>query len=275
MNAGAGQSGWRGRAEGIKMCLIVFAYRSHPHYRLVLAANRDEFYARPTAAAGFWPEDPNMLAGRDLRGNGTWCGVTRSGRFAAVTNFRDPTSVKQNARSRGLVVSDFLRGRAESREYLRNIIKTRGEYNEFNLLVGEVNALYYYASRTNECRSLAPGIYGLSNHLLDTPWPKVERAKRALQSALAPPAEIQPESLFNILSDRTIAEDALLPRTGVGPELEKALSPAFIISPGYGTRSSTVLMVSDQNHATFMERTFVPGTSKAGETLRYEFAIQV
>ena len=257
------------------MCLIVFAYRSHPRYRLVLAANRDEFYARPTAAAGFWPEDPDVLAGRDLRGSGTWCGVTRAGRFAAVTNFRDPASVKQNVRSRGLVVGDFLRGRAEPRAYLQDIIKTREEYNEFNLLVGDVNALYYYASRTNACRSLAPGIYGLSNHLLDTPWPKVERAKRALQRALAKPSEIQPESLFNILSDRTLAEDALLPRTGVGPELEKTLSPAFIISPDYGTRSSTVLMVNNQNQATFMERTFVPGTSKAGETLRYEFAVRV
>ena len=229
------------------MCVIFFAYRVHPRYPLVLLANRDEFYERPTAPAAAWDDAPEVFAGRDLVHGGTWLGVTKAGRFAAVTNYRDPQAPRGRL-SRGALVGDFLRASTPPEDYLAAVRSRADDYSGFNLLVGEIAAagsrLAYYSNRQDEIITLAPGIYGLSNHLLDTPWPKVEKGKRALRSLLAADAPDK-ERLFAILADRTLARDEDLPETGIGYEREKLLSSIFIETPVYGTRSSSLVTVDE------------------------------
>ena len=244
------------------MCLIAFAWRAHPAYRLVVAANRDEFYARPTVPAGWWPDAPDLLAGRDLQGRGTWMGVTRGGRFAAVTNFRDPSFAQRaDAPSRGALVADFLRGAEGAEAYAEALAARAGEYNGFNLLVGDDDGLFYLSNRAPGVRRLEPGIYGLSNHLLDTPWPKVVRARRAMADALAAAgsADGWDSGLWEMLGDRVVAADDDLPDTGVGATFERMLSPPFIRSDAYGTRASTVLTVSADGEVHLAERSIRPG----------------
>jgi len=238
------------------MCLILFSYNHHPKYRLILAANRDEFYDRPTAPLGFWSDTPKILAGRDLKAKGTWMGVDRLGRFAALTNFRDPASLKPDAPSRGALVSDFLLGSMPPRIYLEALQAVGNRYNGFNLLVGDGNDLYYYGNRSGEIRKLLPGIYGLSNRFLDTPWPKLETGKQEFEGVLSRD-RIETESLFRLLADRTRPPDDQLPNTGVGVELERMLSSRFIAGEHYGTRSSTVLLIGRDHRVRFSERTFV------------------
>ncbi len=159
------------------MCLIVFAWRQHPDFPLIVAANRDEFYERPTLAADFWADHPEVLGGRDLKEMGTWLGITRKGRFAALTNYRDPLHVRADAPSRGWLVRDFLTGERGAEDYLARLRDRGAAYNGFSLILGDAAGLYYYSNRGEEGpAALAPGVYGLSNHLLDTPWPKVRRA---------------------------------------------------------------------------------------------------
>lgn len=253
------------------MCLILFAYEAHPEYRLVVAANRDEFYERPTAAAGFWPEAPGVLAGRDLLHGGTWLGVTRGGRFAAVTNYRDPAVKIENAPSRGALVTEFLKSIESAGEYTRGLAARAGEYNGFNLLAGDGRSLYYFSNRGGPPRELGPGVYGLSNALLDTPWPKVVRGRRALAEVVKSGDALAPEVVTRVLLDRVRAADAELPETGVGLEVERVLSPLFIESPGYGTRCSTAVLLDRAGRLTFVERTFEAG-AEAGEA-RYEFNV--
>lgn len=241
------------------MCLVLLAHDAHPLYRLVVAANRDELYARPTAPAAWWPDAPEVLAGRDLRGGGTWMGITRAGRFAAVTNFRETAPVAPDAPSRGHLVGGFLRGRGTPGAYLRALAGRAGEYAGFNLLVGEGGDLRYLGSRAGEARALAPGVYGLSNALLDTPWPKVERGRAGLAAALDGGGEADPEALFRVLWDAEPAPDAQLPDTGVGLERERMLSSPFIRGAEYGTRASTVLLVRRDGRVSFVERTVAPG----------------
>jgi uncharacterized protein with NRDE domain len=237
------------------MCLIFVAVDVHPNYKIIIAANRDEFYDRPSAPASFWPEAPQLLAGRDLQAGGTWLGITRTGRIAALTNFREQESKRAEAPSRGNLVSDFLLCRKKPVPYLDQISANAQRYNGFNLLVGQSANIYYYSNRARGIRALGPGIHGLSNHLLDTPWPKVEKGKQALRAVLARES-IDPEDLFYFLLDRTAAPDEHLPDTGVGLELERMLSPIFIGSPGYGTRSSTVILLDRTGRVTFIEKSF-------------------
>jgi uncharacterized protein with NRDE domain len=237
------------------MCLILVAIDAHPKYKLVIAANRDEFYDRPTAPAAFWPDAPQLLAGRDLREGGTWIGVTRAGRIAAVTNYRDPESNKANAPSRGKLVSDFLLGQGHPFQYLEQLSRDANRYSGFNLLVGQRGEVYWYSNHGQEIRKLSPGIHGLSNHLLDTPWPKVKKGSEALGRVLAA-EDPSADELFQLLIDHTTAPDECLPDTGVGLELERMLSPIFISSPGYGTRSSTVIMMDHSGTIAFTERSF-------------------
>jgi uncharacterized protein with NRDE domain len=254
------------------MCLLFCAFEVHPKYRLIVAANRDEFYDRPSRPAGFWPEAPELLAGKDLKGGGTWFGITRSGRFAAITNYRDPQAHRDHAPSRGLLMTDYLLGSAPPADYLEAVRQKGGQYNGFNLIAGSTRELYYYSNRKGGVIALTPGLYGMSNHLLDTPWPKVARAKEALADILARGEDPQPETLFDILSDRAIMKDELLPDTGIGMDWERILSARFIISPVYGTRSSTLLYVDRQDRAVFIDRNF--DTSPAvPETRRFEFTI--
>ena len=255
------------------MCLILFANEANSRYRLVLAANRDEFYSRPTAPAVFWEEAPDVLAGKDLKSGGSWMGVTRSGKVVAVTNFRGPGKVWENASSRGHLVRDFLMS-GESPDVFIDKLRTRTQnYNGFNLLLGSAEGLWWYSNRYDKPpHVITSGIHGLSNHLLDTPWPKVDRGKRALEHVLVGEKEITPEQVFPILEDRSPAADAKLADTGVGLELERALSASFIRTQDYGTRSSTVLLIELTGNLTFVERSFNLRDESQKET-RYEFNI--
>ncbi|MCL6612308.1 MAG: NRDE family protein [Peptococcaceae bacterium] len=253
------------------MCLILMAYDCHPEYFLVVAANRDEFYARPAARAHFWEEHPDVLAGKDLERSGTWLGITRRGRFAAVTNYRDPASFKRNARSRGLPVREYLCSLQDPPGFIAALDGQREEYNGFNLLLLDGRSMWYYSSRTGSAGKLGPGVYGLSNHLLDTPWPKVVKGKEGLDRILREPGEDLAESLFDLLSDRERAGDGDLPRTGVSLEWERMLSPIFIQSETYGTRGSTVLLADRRGRVRFYERAFGPGGAREGGDAVYEF----
>ena len=255
------------------MCFIVLSYRQHPRYRVVLATNRDEFYARPTAPAAFWDEAPAMLAGRDLQGGGTWMGITRAGRLAALTNVREPGRHAADAPTRGALVADFLAGTQEPRAYLEALRPVADRYNGFNLLLGDTQNLFYFGNRAAGVRVLEPGLYGLSNHLLDTPWPKIVKGKAALTAALDADV-VDPEHLFALLADTRQAPDEALPDTGVGLPWERMLSPIFIESSTYGTRASTIILIDHQGHVTFAERAYAPSAN--GEppiTRRFTFEI--
>jgi uncharacterized protein with NRDE domain len=238
------------------MCLLVFAHRTHSDYDLIVAANRDEFHARSTAPAAFWSEHPHVVAGKDVEKGGTWMGITTSGRFAALTNFRDPSVRSATAPSRGFLVSEFLIGTDAPEIYLRAVRERSRQYNNFNLFVGNTETLWYFASRTQETRALEPGLYGISNDALDTPWPKVRRAKQRLSRAISADGDIDRNELFDLLADRNTAADGDLPDTGVGPQWERVLSAAFIVTPNYGTRASTVLFSHPHRGAIFVERSF-------------------
>ncbi len=238
------------------MCLILFAYRPDAPQTLIVAANRDEFYQRPTAPMSRWPTPPGILAGRDLQAGGTWLGVGNDGRFAALTNVRGPGETREGAPSRGLLVSDFLSGDHGAREYLDDLRERAHEYSGFNLLVRDPSGLFYLSNRGASEPLLVPaGVHGLSNHLLDTPWPKVERGRRLLHELLSAGAEPEPDQLLDLLSDCALPGDEELPDTGVGIELERRLAPMFIQSPAYGTRSSTALILDSQGHGLIAERT--------------------
>jgi uncharacterized protein with NRDE domain len=255
------------------MCLALFAFHTHPRFPVVIAANRDEFYERPTAGAAFWPHAPRVLAGRDLKEGGTWFGVTRSGRFAAVTNYRDPRELRESRKSRGLLVRGYLEGGDPPLAWLRLIAREGDAYNGFNLVVGTPRELAYYSNRYGTPRALGPGVYGLSNHLLDTPWPKVERIKAALFDMLSQDKPGLIEGLFAVLADGYRPSDAELPDTGVGLEWERLLSSSFIKSENYGTRSSTVFLMGNDGHAHFVERAFGPQGVPADGT-EHEFRVE-
>jgi len=244
------------------MCLILIAYRYHPRYPLLVAANRDEFHDRPTAPLGFWEDIPQIVAGRDLKEGGTWMGIDRTGRFAAITNYRDPSRVLLDAPSRGHLVSDFLRSAEPARVYLDRLASKASAYNGFNLVLGDAGGLFYYSNRGGELRALAPGLYGLSNHLLDTPWPKVQRGRSALRCVLDHGSDPTADALLHLLADRTPAPDTELPDTGVPLEWERWLSPIFIAAPGYGTRSSTVLVTDNGGCAHLVEMTWVDASRR-------------
>ena len=257
------------------MCLILFAYQIHPVHRLVFAANRDEFYDRPTRPARFWKSDPRILAGKDLKGGGTWMGIALSGRLAAVTNFREPGEQKPDVFSRGSLVLDFLKQEVSPRKYLEKVRSQAHRYNGFNLLAGDGQSLYHYSNRSADIRIVKPGIHGLSNHLLDTPWPKVEKGTRMLAKAVSDPGPLKPEHLFAILQDDTKPPDDQLPHTGVALEWERILSPLFVSSEIYGTRSSTVLLWDRDGTVRFAERAFHCGTGTKGDAETFEFRLKM
>jgi uncharacterized protein with NRDE domain len=238
------------------MCLILFAHRVHPDFPLVVAANRDEWFERPSAPARFWADTPTLIAGRDLLQGGTWLGLSDSGRFAALTNFRDPPAHRADAPSRGHLVRDYLVGRDDPEDYIAGFAPHAKRFNGFNLLVGTPEHLVYFSNRNGaDAVLLEPGIYGLSNHFLDTDWHKVRVGKAALQTLLREPLP-QFMKMFEVLGDTTPASDTDLPSTGVPIERERALSPAHIRAGDYGTRCATVIAIDRDGTALFAERSF-------------------
>ncbi len=251
------------------MCLLVLAWKHHPRYRLILAGNRDEFHDRHAAPLNWWQDDPRILGGRDLKAQGTWLGVARSGRFGVVTNYRDLQAPVENAPSRGQLVPRFLTGATSPKEFLDDLRGAAPRYSGFNLLVGGTRALYYFSNRGPAPTALAPGVYGLSNHLLDTPWPKLARTRERFNALLTQP-EIAPEELFTMLGDRESAGAADLPSTGLPEDWERIVSAPFIVNERYGTRCSSVLLVERTGRTILQERRFDAAGIQSGNS-RFEF----
>jgi uncharacterized protein with NRDE domain len=251
------------------MCLVLVAWRGHENYRCVLAANRDELHSRPAQPAHWWHGDPPILAGRDLSAGGTWLGLTRSGRFAALTNYRDSRPRLAEAPSRGLLLTSILTSTEPAAQSLEFLYRASPDYNPFNLLFSDGEQLAIYESVPRAGRILDPGIYGLSNHLLDTPWPKVRRAKSLLSIALSQPDGT--DAALGLLRDEQPAADEELPRTGLSLPWERLLSSAFVRAPDYGTRCSTVVRIDESGRACFDEWSWdAAGAQTGAVSLQFE-----
>lgn len=257
------------------MCLMVFALRPGESQPFVFGTNRDEFHDRPTEPARFWPRYPHVLAGRDREAGGTWCGCTQGGRFAAVSNFRDPGGHRPEAPSRGDLVRRFLVEEPDPRAYLDDLVGEADRYNGFNLLLGRLESceLYYFSNRGGAPERLEPGVYGLSNHLLDTPWYKVRRTKRRLAQLLEEPP-IRAEPVLDLLGSTERAPPEELPETGLDPETEHLVSAPFIVDEAYGTRSTTVLLVRADGTTEYVERRY-DRAGAAIDTSRWTFSIDL
>ena len=250
------------------MCVLFFAWRAHPPYRLVLASNRDEFHDRQASAAHFWEDQPELIAGRDLEAGGTWLGATRSGRFCVLTNVRDLRALRANAPSRGGIVRDFLLSDAAPEAFLRDLDAT--PYNPFNLLASDGETLGFLHSQDGAPRLLPPGLYGLSNGALDEPWPKVVRGRAGFEALLEGEKTIDHEVLVRLMRDTSGAPDEELPDTGVGLARERQLAPLFIADAEYGTRATTVLTLTDDG-GQLTERTYGPG-GEVWRTVHHEWS---
>lgn len=239
------------------MCLILIAWRVHPRYRLIVAANRDEFYARPTMPLHRWPEADQLIAGRDLEAGGSWMAVGTAGRFAAVTNFRELEQGPENARSRGELVAGFLLGDETAEDYLATLAERADRYRGYNLLLADGGELFCASNRGPLIQRLPPGVHGVSNGALDSDWPKVKRGRELLAGAVADD-EPNPAGLFELLRDETRPPDDALPDTGVGLDNERLLASiaidGSIAGQGYGTRSASVLLLDAQGRGRFIER---------------------
>ena len=254
------------------MSLILIAFNAHSRLRLVVAANRDEFHRRDTAQACWWPDAPDVLAGRDYEEGGTWLGVTRRGRVAAIAGYRDPKRQRAGLRSRGLLVSDCLAGEAGTMDALRGLVARPRLHNPFSALMYDGAELGWCSNRVLGAHRLKPGIYGLSNHLLDTPWHKVASGKAELAS-LIDADTVGARHLLALLSDRTPGPADCLPRTGVGDDCEHWLSPRFVVGQTFGTRCSTVVLMTHDGEVEFVERSFdVAGSEIA--TVRFTFTVE-
>lgn len=251
------------------MCLIVFAYRQHPKYKLILAANRDEFYERPTSVANWWDDHQTILGGRDLKAKGTWMAVDRKGRFGAVTNYRDLSNIKDKAKSRGDLPVNFLNGSSTPEVYTSGMLKSAGDYNGFNLLTME-EEMVHMSNYENTVNVLSPGTYGLSNALLDTNWPKVSLAKRNFESAIS--QEFDLNDLISVMQNEQVAPDAELPQTGLPVEMERAVSAMCIRTPSYGTCCSTGILIDYEGMVSFVEKSYPVGDRMEDEV---SFSFQI
>ncbi|WP_131781529.1 NRDE family protein [Legionella gresilensis] len=250
------------------MCLALVAINEHPKYPLIILSNRDEFYARPTLPANFWQNNLNVFAGKDLKEGGTWLGVTRSGYFALLTNYRDPKLYKSSLESRGRLVSNYLFTceTTSPLQYLQRVQSFANKYNKFNLIIGSINQILYYSNVQNSIQELSSGIYSLSNHLLNTPWPKTEKAKALLKKHITEldkytNNEEKIDVLYTILSEESLAPDNQLPVTGIARDLEKSLSSVFVHVPQaeYGTVNSTIILFQQDSSILFSEKIFQQG----------------
>ncbi len=243
------------------MCLIVIGYNSHPDYKLIFAANRDEFYQRPSSPADFWNDEPLLLAGRDIKEGGTWCGIIKDGRFAAITNYRDMKLIKKDALSRGRIITDFLLGTSSPEFYAKGLKESSELYNGFGFIFGDRNELFFFSNQTKKLIKIKDGIHGLSNHLLDTPWFKVRKGKELFKKAIDK-GDTLVDDLFLMLSDKTISPEKELPNTGLPKEIERNISSIFVETPDYGTRSSTVILIDKKDNVTFIEKSLNTQTKK-------------
>lgn len=252
------------------MCLILFSLRHHPGFPLIIAANRDERYARASAPLAFWSDAPQVAAGRDLEAGGTWLGITRQGRWGALTNYRQPGGYRTDAPSRGGLVSDYLRGDGAPGQYLAGIEPRAHLFNGFNLLVGNLDEVWYISNRDGGARRIEPGVHGLSNHLLNTPWPKVALGRKYLENLPLDSSAAIIDALLERLRDASRPADADLPANGIGPDRNRALSPAFIEGEHYGTRASTVIVVNANGEVSIRERRYGPlGTANGSSELDF------
>lgn len=261
------------------MCLAVFAWQSNPDYPLVLAANRDEFYARSTRAASWWGQSVAVLAGRDEEAGGTWLGINRAGRLVMLTNIRAPSERNPHAPSRGAIVLAALQGAESVSQWFDAFAPRATAYNGFNLLGFQplpsgsrpAQALYYTNKRAATPKALSPGLYGLSNAFLDTPWPKVTRAVGRFACTLA--RRVMLDDLLDLMADRAGVRDALLPSTGVALEWERALAPIQIRANGYGTRSTTIVTIRNDGLVNFLERSFDATDPQRFRDRHFEFMV--
>jgi uncharacterized protein with NRDE domain len=263
------------------MCLILFSWQTHSEYPLIVAANRDEFYARRTRPASWWGQAVSLLAGRDEEAGGTWLGINRRGRFAVVTNVRAPNERNPHATSRGLLVLSALQTSQPMLEWLDDCASRAHSFNGFNLIVAEPVAvgsrgpgaeLVYLSNRLDDgVHRLQPGVYGLSNAFLDTPWPKVTRAVTAFSCQIA--QRVSTDNLLRLMADREVAGELELPSTGIPRDWERALSAVQIRANGYGTRATTILTVRRDGLVSFVERSFDPSDPDSSSDRRFEFMI--
>lgn len=240
------------------MCLIAFSYKVHPNYPLVIIANRDEFYDRPTAAAQFWEDKPTILGGRDLLQQGSWMGLSKNGRFAAITNYREPSLPEPALVSRGEIVSQFLLSTEPIEAFVDSLREKKNLYGGYNVLLFDGQQMRHYNNVFDEHNKIEPGTYGISNATLNTPWPKVEQAKSALINGTNN-NNFDVQDLISLLANDEIAHDEVLPNTGVGIHLERALSAQFVKLPNYGTRCSTAITYNRNGTIDFLERTYDEG----------------
>jgi uncharacterized protein with NRDE domain len=253
------------------MCLLLLAYKVSDEFPLILAGNRDEFYQRPTLPMNFLEEYPDILAGKDLQQGGTWFGIHRSGSFAALTNYRNPAALKNHAPSRGEIIVDFLESGKVPETFIDQLKLKSDTYNGFNLILGDIDRLFYFSNLTGSLEKIMPGIHGLSNRFLNTPWPKVEEGKKALKKALQDKKSM-PDNIFELLNDTTIAADHSLPDTGMDLEWERILSARFIKNSIYGTRSSIVMQIDSKKHIHITERSYSPGNGNDYKDLTFQMS---
>lgn len=244
------------------MCLVILAWQQHAEYPLIIAGNRDEFHNRPTQGAHWWPDHPDIVGGRDLLAGGTWFALHRSGRFATVTNFRDAVKPSAKFRSRGHLVSDFLLGNDAPMDYCKTI--DGPAYAGFNLLLGDGQSLAWYSNRAGDARELGPGLYGLSNALLDSPWHKVRFGKSTLQQLIAS-GNVNETTVFRLLNDRSMAPVDAVEADHLPFAKARAISAPFIVLPDYGTRSSSVVLLDNGRNWAFSERRFSPDGKRSGD----------
>jgi len=250
------------------VCLIVFAYRYHPEYNLILAANRDEFYARPTRSMQFWPEQDSVLAGQDLEQGGTWLGISQTGRFSAITNHRDGRNRENGTLSRGLLPLDFIRSNRTATDFAAQTQLT--QYAGFNQLLGDESGLFYLSNRSDQQQRIAPGIHGLSNALLNTSWPKLDSRKQQLQ-LLLDQGQLDGAQFIELMADRQTYPQDQLPDTGISMEWEQALSSSFIQMDNYGTRATTVILQKHNGETEVIEQNY----DVTGRTERFSYQFQV
>ena len=245
------------------MCLIVFAWKAHPDYKLILAANRDELHARPSQDAHWWPDQPHILAGRDLQAGGTWLAIARSGRFATVTNYREQQQARAGLRSRGEIVTNFVSSDADALTFAASI--TGEDYAGVSVLAADHEDISYVSNRSDAAVSLAAGVYGLSNASLDTPWSKLVRTKEAL-TGLIDADKVNSTELLRLLADKTPAASSEVHTNDLPFKLARALTAPFIVADTYGTRCSTTVLIANDGQVDFSERRFDPDGAASGDS---------